>query len=164
MGYVIWGLYWCLMMTIGKETASIRNWIYDKLHIKEDSRGHHIHCRIRTFILFAIGRMWTQCTSIAACGILCKQIFVESRIWTLFDGSLYTYGVTQKSFYMALAGILVMWYVDILHERGKHIREDVSRWILPLRWLMYYGLIFAVLVFGMYGAAVDTAAFAYGAF
>ena len=87
----------------------------------------------------------------------------EHRLWTLFDGSLYEHGLDRKDFYVALAGICVIWIVDILSTRMK-IREELAKQPLVFRWLVYYALVIAVLILGLYGPQFVASDFAYGVF
>lgn len=162
--YVIWGLYWCVLMTLSKECAPLFKYFKERLGIDETSKYHQFFCMFRTYILFAIGRTFTVTGSIQGCGILWNRIFFEHRLWTLFDGSLYTYGLDQKDFYVALVGMLLMLFVDIMHEKGIHIRERISGQPLLIRWVIYYSLIFTIIIFGMYGPSFDASGFVYGAF
>ncbi len=77
---------------------------------------------------------------------------------------MYTYGIDQKDLYVALVGIIIVFLVDILHERNVKIRYMISTYPLVIRWSIYYMAIIALVVFGMYGAAYDAANFVYGAF
>ncbi len=162
--YIAWGLYWCTLMTLGKEAKPLSDKIITLFKIDSSATYYRIWSSIRTSILFGIGRMFTVTGSLVGCGILWKQLFSESRLWTLFDGSLYTYGLDQKDFYVALVGIIIVFLVDILHERNVKIRYIISTYPLVIRWSIYYMAIIALVVFGMYGAAYDAANFVYGAF
>lgn len=162
--YLAWGLYWCVVMTISKETEGIMKKLCEKCHIDLSSKGMTWFRRVRTYFIFAIGRMWTACGSLAGCWVLWKQLFAEHRIWKLFDESLFTYGLDRKDFYVAIIGILIMWAVDIMHEHGILIRDSVAKMVLPVRWVLYYAIIFTIIVLGIYGGEFDAASFAYGAF
>lgn len=162
--YIAWGLYWCVIMTLAKELQPIGDKIIQRLSIKTESIGYQLWKMIRTCGFFAVGRMITV-TGVLTGGLyLVKRMLIEFRLWTLFDGTLYTHGLEQKDFYVALAGIGVMLAVDILHERGVAIRDGVADQMLLVRWLIYYIGIIGFVVFGMYGPGFDAASFVYGAF
>lgn len=164
LDYLAWGLYWCSMMTIGKETEGIRKKAWKLVNVDFEIQGYKIWCRIRTFFVFAIGRMWTVCGSAAGFFILWQRMFSESRLWNLTNNTFFSLGLDRKDYYIAIFGILVMCLVDVLHEKGYNLRQSISKMVLPVRWAIYFVAIFTVIIFGMYGLAVDSAAFAYGAF
>lgn len=151
-------------MTVSNETKPILDKAVKTLKFRQEGFSYRLMQSVRTFILFAVGRTFTVAGSLAGCIALWRQLFSETRLWTLFDGSLYTYGLDQKDFYVALAGILVIILVDLRHERGKQIRMSIDRQPIILRWAVYYTAIFSIIILGMYGPGFDAASFVYGAF
>ena len=162
--YLVWGLYWCVLMTGAKEAKPLFARLLRVLKIHTDRKAYRTFQALRTYLLFAIGRTFTVAGGLAGCGLLWRQMFAESRLWTLFDGSLYTYGLDQKDFYVAAAGVILMLFVDFLHERGVAIRDRIGSQKLLIRWAFYYGALFSLLILGIYGPGFDAASFVYGAF
>ncbi len=164
LDYIVWGLYWCMLMTLSKETAFIWDKLYKKIGVDTQRRYYKLFQCVRTYFIFAIGRMFTVAGSLQGCALLWKQMFAESRLWVLSDGTFYTYGLDEKDCFVVLIGIIAMFIVDVLHEKGKRIRKTVAAQPLPVRWICYYGMIFAIVILGVYGAGYDASAFVYGAF
>lgn len=164
LDYIVWGLYWCLLMTLSKETAFIWDKLYKKIGVDTQRRYYKLFQCVRTYFIFAIGRMFTVAGSLQGCALLWKQMFAESRLWVLSDGTFYTYGLDEKDCFVVLIGIVAMFIVDVLHEKGKRIRKTVAAQPLPIRWICYYGMIFVIVILGVYGAGYDASAFVYGAF
>ena len=65
---------------------------------------------------------------------------------------------------LLIVAVAILFLVDHLHEKGVHIREEIARQPIFFRWLFYFGIIFAILIFGMYGPEYDAASFIYGRF
>lgn len=57
--------------------------------------------------------------------------------------------------------IAVLLGVDLLHEKGHHLREELVRQQFWFRVLIILLGIFSVLVLGVYGPNMDAAAFIY---
>lgn len=108
--------------------------------------------------------MFTVTGSLAGCMLLWQRMLHESRFWVLFDGSLYQHGHEQKDFYVALIGVFLMLAVDLLHERGIRISQVIAAQPVLIRWTVYYGAIFTVIVLGYYGPGYQASGFVYGAF
>ena len=53
----------------------------------------------------------------------------------------------------------MMLVVGIIQERGKNIREEISKKPIIIIWTLYYIMIFAIVIFGIYGPG-----FIYGQF
>lgn len=161
--YIAWGFYWGMLILLGTVLAPEFKKMTDFLRIDTETFGFRLFRMARTFVLFCIGRMLTATGSLKGFFRIIRQLVSGAGLWMLFDGSIYEYGLDQKNFTVALLGILLMLLVDILHEK-YHIREELSKQPLLLRWIVYYGAVAVVLVLGMYGAGYDVSSFAYGAF
>lgn len=161
--YLAWGLYWGVLLILSNLVAPELKKINESLHIRTESFGFRLFQMFRTFALFCIGRTFTMAGSLAGCWNLWRSFFAEHRLWALFDGSLYTHGLDQKNFYIALVGIMLMLGVDILQERTR-IRETLARQPLVFRWAVYHASILVILIFGMYGNGYDASSFIYRGF
>ncbi len=73
-------------------------------------------------------------------------------------------GLDPKQITVLIIALLVMFLIEILQEKGIKIREGLAGQILVVRWAFYYALIFAVIIFGVYGIAYDEASFIYKGF
>ena len=51
--------------------------------------------------------------------------------------------------------------VDILHEKQIKIRECIQKQHIIIRWTIYLGAIFSILLFGVYGIGYDAKSFIY---
>lgn len=162
--YVVWGMYWCALMTLAKETKPLCDKMIRFMKIDVTRKYYKLWQSVRTCLLFGIGRMFTVTGSLAGCLLLWQRLWCESKVWVLFDGSLYQHGLEQKDFYIALLGIVLILVVDLLHEQGIRICQVLAAQPVFLRWVVYYGAIFTVIVLGYYGPGYQASGFVYGAF
>ena len=80
----------------------------------------------------------------------------------LFDRyNLFLFGISERSFRVILLSLALVWAVGLYEERKGSVREAVSSFALPLRWLCYYAFIVVIVVFGYYGPGFNAAAFQY---
>ena len=59
---------------------------------------------------------------------------------------------------------MVLFYVDLVHERDISFREVIDRQDIIFRWLIYIGAVLVILIFGLYGPQYDAASFIYQGF
>ena len=164
--YLLWGWYWGILIIFEviftKQLKEI-----EKL---EEEKGrlflYDLFRRSFTFAAFAVGRMFTALgTGVHnAVPVIIGRIFHGGDFASLVDGSLFTHGLSQREFMLCIGGILLVWIVDLLQERGLSIRERLSEQNIIVRWLFYIGAFAIIIIFGMYGSGYNASGYAYGGF
>lgn len=87
---------------------------------------------------------------------LIKQMF------TVFQTTdIYELGLDQGNWFMLNLGLVVLIAVDILHERNISIYQLVAKQEIWFRWVLYFGLLWMTIMFGIYGPSYDTSSFIY---
>ncbi len=142
---------------------------YDKirnlLRISKETVTWRLFQIARTFVLGSFGRYFSRANSLKDALSMMKLTFIDWQDPTfLINGSLLELGLDNANWILVILAVLVLFYVDYLHEKKTHIRETISRQSIVFRWLIYYGAIFAIIVFGIYGPSYDASAFIYGKF
>ena len=61
-------------------------------------------------------------------------------------------------------GLVILVWVDVLHEKGISIYQKAKALPLPARWLIYLALFWVVIMLGIYGVGYDTSGFIYAQF
>lgn len=160
--YIMWGLYWCAMMTISNETSFIWDKLGKLLRIDTTKNYFRYWQYIRTYIIFVIGKCFTAAGGITGFVAIFKSMFSQWKLWVFFDESLFTHGLDREDFYIAVIGIIIILLIDLAHEKGAKIRESIAAIPLPIRWCIYIAAIVVIAVLGIYGPGFDASGFAYG--
>ena len=114
-------------------------------------------------MVFAGGRLLTAPGSVSNTVMAVRQMFRSFNPWIFWDGTLYGMGLDYKDWCVVVIGLLFVLRVSILQERGS-VREMIAGRNIVLRWIIYYGAFFAILIFGMYGSGYNASDFIYGNF
>ena len=114
-----------------------------------------------TFVIINVTWVFFRAPSAEAAMLILQRAVMVFNPWVLVDGSLYQLGIAQAEFSMLLMAIGLMAVVDVLHERGFSFRDSLLKQQLWFRWTVYLLMIFAVLLLGIYGPAMDASAFIY---
>ena len=93
-----------------------------------------------------------------------KNIFTTTNIDLLFSGKMFNIGFSYTDFNILVISTIIMLVVSILQEKGHNIREKISKQNLLFRWMLYYLIIFAIIIFGIYGPGYVASDFIYGQF
>lgn len=73
-------------------------------------------------------------------------------------------GLSSLDMLIVILGIIVVFIVGVMKEKGFHIRESVAKWHIVPRWTFYIAGLFIVIIFGAYGRGYDIASFIYAQF
>ena len=118
---------------------------------------------LRTFFLVNIGFVFFRADSVgAACSMLRGAVSVFNP-GILIDGSIFTLGLDWIECTIAVVSLIMLLAVSLLQEKGS-VRERIGKKSLPVRWLIWYALLFYVILLGNYGPDYSAAEFIYQGF
>lgn len=165
MNYLIWGIYHGALVILSTLFELPIQKLNEKLHIRTEGRVFNLFRMARTFALSSLGRVLFVTTGLGAAADTIRRMFDLGafNLHMLWNGGLYTFGLDESGFVLAIVLILVVWAVSLLQEK-MCLRDAVARQNIFVRWALYYGLLFAVIIFGMYGPGYDASGFLYGQF
>ena len=118
---------------------------------------------VRTFFLVCIGDLFFRSASVGDALAMLKGAV---RVWNphiLWNGALLTLGLDGADMVIAAVALMLLLIVSLLERTGS-VRDRVARMPLPVRWLIWYALLFAVILFGCYGPGYSAGEFIYQGF
>ncbi len=157
------GLYYWLLITASSICAPLASWAVRMLKIHTECFSWRLFQRIRTFILFSFGLSFFRAASLLDGVKMWKSAFTVNNKWVLFDQSLYSLGLDRQDFGVAAVGVLLIFIVDIVKRHGD-VREKIMRQNYLFRLALIMALLFATIIFGMYGPEYNAAGFIYQQF
>lgn len=137
--------------------------LLEKLHI--DTKGKFIGgVRIlRTFFLVCIGDLFFRADSVGAALAMLKGAVTVWNPDILWNGALTGLGLDAIELGIAVISLLLLLLVSCLQQKGS-VRDGIAGKSLPLRWFIWYALLFYVILFGCYGPEYSAAEFIYQGF
>lgn len=158
--YLIWGMYYCVIICVSLILEGTYAEIKQKLSIREDSKIYAAFCMMRTWVLLLVPNMILQVQSFKEFYTAVRQI--AGRSFFIGDHiSLSVLTWTGQDAAVLGAGLLVLLFISAGKEKNVNILDWLDNRILPVRWGIYYLLIFSVLLLGMYGSQYDAGRFLY---
>ena len=160
--YVIWGVYWGTLIVLGMLLGPSFGKLCVKLHIDTDSKEWHLFRKFRTFCLFVISRFMTIPRDFKVTLEVWRKIFSKKFYpWELVDGTIFNMGLNRPNFVAAIIFLVVLYCVSRYEENGGSGRDWIAQRQIVARWAIYYGLLFTILIFGIYGHGYNASDFAY---
>lgn len=133
------------------------------LHLSAEGRfvtGFRI---LRTFLFVCVGDLFFRAASAGDAFLMLAAAVRHFRPGILWDGSLFTLGLDGIEMAVAVLSLFVLWGVSLLQRKGS-VRDAIAKKPLPLRWCIWYLLLFAVILFGCYGPGYSATEFIYQGF
>lgn len=159
--FVIWGLLNGLLMVFGEMTGPLRGRAAARMGLAEASFGRRLFQRLITFALVNVCWVFFRAPDLASAVGILARVGSDFQPWQLFDPALPgLLGVTQTAVVL-LAAIALLLAVDGRKYAGVDVAGRILRQGWPLRWLVYLGLVLAILLFGAYGSFFTQTQFLY---
>ena len=134
------------------------------LHINLEARGYLAFQRIRTLCLFSIAFIFFRAQSLSQGLAYIRRMVTTLQLQELVDGTVFRLGLEPIELVIAVVSFIALYLVSRVQYRGIDVRDKIAELSLPLRWAIYYGLLFYVILLGYYGPGYSAAEFIYQAF
>ncbi len=162
--YICYGLYYYVIMVLGMIFEPLMNKVLKLLRINKDVFSYRFMQMVRTTVFVIIGMLLFRSSDLNTFVQMFKGIFTRTNLEMLSNGKLFAIGLSQADFVVVIIGAVIMFIVGLLQEREHKLREEISKQNLPFRWILYYAIIFAIIIFGIYGPGYAASDFIYGQF
>ncbi len=152
--FVIWGILHAVYQIIGDikiEIAKKRN-----TDAPKTSFSQRLGKRIITFFLVDIAWIFFASNNLKHSFNILRQM-----LSVLQTTSLYEIGLDRGNWFMLCFGITILFIVDLIHERKQSVFYLIGQQTIWFRWTLYLGLIWCVIMFGIYGVGYDASQFIY---
>ena len=164
--FIVWGLANWFILMVSEEFepvyARFHKYFQNSFDLKE-SVLYKIFQMVRTFMLVCCLNLFDCYSSLAVTFRMFVSIFTVHNWEILWDKSLMTLGLTMIDYIILVAGIAVLLLVSLLQRSGS-VRDRISKYAYPVRFIIWYGLFLMVLLMGAYGIGYDASQFIYNQF
>ncbi len=155
-------LHWFYIVS-GELLTPFFNKCMEKLHIDPKKRWVDVLRMLRTFFLVNIGFVFFRADSAADAFHMLKGAVSVWNAGILFDGSVFTLGLDFIEFTIAIVSLCILFAVSVMQQK-ESVRERIERKKLPVRWAIWYALLFYTILLGNYGPGYSAAEFIYQGF
>ena len=118
---------------------------------------------VRTFFLVCIGDLFFRAESV---GDALAMLRGAVSVWNpsvLWNGALFELGLDWMEMVIVVVALLLLWGVSLMQQKGS-VRERIAGRALPVRWIIWYALLFGVILLGCYGPGYSAGEFIYQGF
>lgn len=137
--------------------------LMERWHIDPKCRTIAVVRMVRTFFLVCIGDLFFRAASVGDAFAMLKEAVSVWNPSVLWNGALFELGLDWIEMGIALGALLILLTVSILQQKGS-VRDRIAGHALPIRWIIWYALLFGVILFGCYGPGYSAGEFIYQGF
>lgn len=156
-------LHWCYIVA-GELIAPLGERFFAKTGIRSDSKGVQAFRVLRTFFLVNIGFVFFRADNVGAALQMLKLSVSTQPLQIPFRQGIFGLGLDFIEFTIAVVSLVILVVVSVLQNKGIRIREAIAAKSLPVRWMIWYALLFYTILLGYYGPGYSAAEFIYQGF
>lgn len=160
INFVIWGGINGAYQVIGDIFRAGKYRLLGKNGLKEPSAFSKIFGCIFTFVLIDFSWIFFRANSYSDAVLIINTIINETRINSLLDGSLLSFGLDARNLILIAASVLILTIGDICKRKGIIIHEVIVDCHI-LRWFFIAVAIYFVMLFGIWGPEYNPSNFIY---
>lgn len=134
-----------------------------RCRIDPDGRAVNLLRILRTFLLVCIGDLFFRAESVKDAFAMLRSAVSVWNPAVLWNGSLFELGLDWMEMAIAFLALVLLYMVSWLQQKDS-VRNLISAKALPMRWLLWYALLFGVILFGCYGPGYSATEFIYQGF
>lgn len=163
--FIFWGFLHGFYQVMGAILKPVREYFLKLFKVDKNRFSYRLGQTVLTFMLVNFAWIFFRADGLKNGLAIVKQITVgTSNLWQIFDGTLYTLGLTQSSFDLMFVMTIIVLIFEYIHNEKRDLVEGFSRQGIIFRCFVYYSILFVIFIFGIYGASNGSGHFIYGQF
>ena len=171
--YIFYGMYYFVILLAEVAVEPLRDNILEICHLDKKALPYRILQTLKTWLIIFTGELFFRANGLQAGMSMFFSIFKGNNIQSFENivarqeeirGILMSVGLDRLDYFVVIAGCIVVAVVGIIKEKKLLGEEGIQKLWLPVRWTLYYALIFAVLILGAYGMGYQQVDMIYAGF
>ena len=171
--YIFYGMYYFVILLAEVAVEPLRDNILEICHLDKNALPYRILQTLKTWLIIFTGELFFRANGLQAGMSMFFSIFKGNNIQSFENivarqeeirGILMSVGLDRLDYFVVIAGCIVVAVVGIIKEKKLLGEEGIQKLWLPVRWTLYYALIFAVLILGAYGMGYQQVDMIYAGF
>lgn len=163
-GYLFYGLYYFIILLLEVMLEPVKEKLLSVLKIDASNKVWSALMIFKTWIIIFTGELFFRAEKLDVGMHMFGSIFKGFKLDALWDGSLLKLGLSHADFACAIVFTIVVGIVGHYKEKQVDIYNKIDSWKTPVRWAIYYAVIFAIIIFGAYGTGYQKVDLIYAGF
>ena len=160
--FIVWGLGNFVVIMISQELEPFYRWFHSKAHVA-GTFGWRLFQVIRTVLIMSSLRMFDCYRDVPLTFKMFASIFTSSSLSQINAEAFIGMGLTAFDYGVIFVGMLLLVFVSLMGRKNS-VRATIATLAAPARFVIWYGLFMATLIFGAYGIGYSASQFIYNQF
>lgn len=160
--FVVWGLGNWVVIMVSQELEPLYQKFHGRFHL-ENNRGFQLFQVVRTVLLMSSLRTFDCYRDVPLTFQMFGTMFTDWNWHILWDGSLLNIGLDLADYVILAVGMCILILVSMVQRTGK-VRDKIAGRPYPVRFMLWYGMFWVILIMGIYGIGYDASQFIYNQF
>ncbi len=148
------GWWFWLILVLGQVLEPLFKSVKKKMNIAEDNKAFNAFRVVRTFVLYSFGMLFFRApdlmTSFRMVGNIFSKTMIHKPLASLYDTVWGNFGGAIGVLVVVIVMVLQI-ICDFRTYKGESVQTVVVGFKAPLRWILYFILVFAIIEFGEFG-------------
>lgn len=156
--YIVWGGLHGIYQVVGRLKEKLKVNIFSKKGIRKEGHVAHILQICVTFGLVDFAWIFFSASSTKSALVIIYRIFTEFQIVKSISEYYFYLGTPELAFWILMISIVILFIIDIVHEKNISISMWLAKKNIVVRWIVYLAIAL-ILVSGFiynYGAGAST--------
>lgn len=149
--YIAYGLYYYLLMMLGLFFEPLSAKFCKACKINRKSKAFGIFQMLRTFVIVNGGMLIFRAKGLKRALKMFVSVFTGFDLKSIVPGSGNGLGIDAKDYVVIAIGVVVIFIVGVINEKGISVREKVAKLPFPVKFVLYMAAILVIIIFGAYG-------------
>ena len=159
--FVVWGGLNGLYQVLGDIIKPFKNRAMSFFRVKQNALSYRLYSIFLTFLFIDFAWLFFRADSMSQAMDMIRFGITNIGIWDLFDGMFTQCGLSQAQLAVLIIALFILFTVDVMKENSIDVIGWVQSQGIVLRWIIYFGLLYYTLIFGIYGPKYDASQFIY---
>lgn len=147
--YLAFAIYNAVIITMSLLLEPLFFKIKEKLNINDSNKFMYVFQIIRTVAIVLLGRYITRAVGFNEGLEMLRLTFTNMNIQDLWNGTLFTIGLSVKDFVIVAFGTLVIFIVELFDENGKNLKRIVNESYFIIQILVILIYMITILLLGL---------------
>ena len=162
--FVAYGLYNAVFIMLDIFLYPLLTDFLNKHKFDLDTFSWRLYQMITTFFIVSVGRFFSRASSFKAAIRMIIRSFTTFKLSDFISINFNDFGLDNSQMFILVISLAILLIVELLQEKGVNVRISIAKQDFIFRWSLFLALIFAVIIFGVYGIGYNSNDFIYMGF